>query len=98
MELEICSVCLSSISNEDNLDQLIRTKCCYNKFHRKCFTECMKIKLECPLCRGNQTDHIIVIDTYPEPEPRNYIKITLTIAFIVFVISSSGMLSICSKK
>jgi len=96
MELEICSVCLSSISNEDNLDQNITTKCCYKKFHRKCFTECMKIKLECPLCRGNQTDHIIVIDTYSEPH--NYNK---TVAYIIssaFVIFIFGIWSTLTKR
>jgi hypothetical protein len=96
MELEICSICLSSISNEDNLEQILTTKCCYNKFHRNCFTECMKIKLECPLCRENQTNHVIVINTYTEQQ--NYIKITIAVTFILFIIASGGMWTICSKK
>ena len=31
------------------------------KFHNNCFIECMKIKKECPLCRADQTNHIIFI-------------------------------------
>ena len=97
MELEICSVCLNPVTDSVT-DSIITTKCCYNKFHKNCFAECMKIKLECPLCRGNQTDHVILINV----EPINNFKfkniIYFMISFILFIIASKKMFSICSKN
>jgi len=53
-----CPICLTVIGKDSNK---LFTKCCNKKFHNNCFIDCMKIKQECPLCRADQTNHIIFI-------------------------------------
>ena len=51
---EECPICLSPISESDNITEKYTTQCCKKIFHHTCYIECMKIKTECPLCRAGQ--------------------------------------------
>ena len=55
---EECPICLEQFKENDL--NLFVTKCCNKKFHNNCFTECMKVKQECPLCRKPQSEFIII--------------------------------------
>ena len=55
-----CPICLSCISTEK--DDIYTTKCCKKNLHNTCYTEWIKIKPECPLCRAAQTSVIININ------------------------------------
>jgi hypothetical protein len=55
--MESCPICLCELKGSENYI----TKCCKKQFHKNCFVDCMKCKQECPLCRSNQREHVIII-------------------------------------
>ena len=47
---EPCPICLDEIIEKN----FIISGCCNKIFHNFCYNECMKLKLECPMCRSVQ--------------------------------------------
>lgn len=59
--MEECPICLLTMKGTTNT----QIGCCGKFFHEKCYTECMKVKPECPLCRAPQDDVRIDVPTVP---------------------------------
>lgn len=50
VEPEDCSICLSPFSPNDECRRMVN---CQHCFHRECVDRWLKVKLHCPLCRGD---------------------------------------------
>ena len=52
---EICVIC------QDNLNNKYIKTVCDHYFHKKCFEDWLKVKLECPLCKSKFDDKIDIV-------------------------------------
>ena len=81
IEEDICPICLCGFTTEP----FYTTKCCNKNFHTICYINCMKIKMECPLCRNAQEEFVILIkNDQVTNSKKNITIISISIIFVVF--------------
>ena len=92
--MEECSICLTEITQTDNVTNL---GCCKQKMHSHCYAQCLLTKPACPLCRSqhiaidipNQNVRVVTVIRDVSQQTRMRISLVsfLTITAYIFTFS-----------
>lgn len=72
MATDECPICLTSLADEPTTT----VQCCRKVMHTACYSQCMTLKPECPMCRAPQEHVVIQVVSLPLPDAtrRHFIR------------------------